>query len=72
MQVVGKRASLSLGPLWPDEGPRRTQIVMIGAHGKLQPERLKAVFDRCRASAPPPSADEKLKQALDWVRKSLS
>jgi len=71
LQVVGKRASLSLGELWPEDGPRRTQIVMIGAHGKLQPERLKAVFDQCRAGAPPASADEKLKQALDWVRKSF-
>ncbi len=72
LQVVGKRASLSLGELWPEDTPRRTQIVMIGAQGKLQPERLKAVFDQCRASAAPPSADEKLKQALDWVRKSFS
>ncbi len=70
LQVVGKRASLSLGELWPD-GPRKTEIVVIGAHGKLQPERLKAVFDSCRASAPAPADDDRLKQAMDWVRRSF-
>lgn len=76
LQVVGKRASLSLGELWPADAagaPRETRLVVIGAHGTLDPARLQAVFDGCRVDATSAAApaEDSLRQALDWVRRSF-
>lgn len=47
LQVVGRRADVTLGEAWDDTQPR-TQIVAIGARGSIDPESLTAAFDACR------------------------
>ena len=46
LQVVGKRADISLQDEWGSRPPR-TQIVTIGAQDGLDTESLRAMFDRC-------------------------
>ena len=48
LQVVGKRANVSLGQEWGDDAPR-TRVVAIGAPGALHPESLQQRFDDCRS-----------------------
>jgi G3E family GTPase len=52
LQVVGKRGDLTLEGEW-DGQPRRSRIVAIGAHGKLDPANLTELFDRCRDTTRP-------------------
>lgn len=47
LQVVGKRGDLMLEGEWGDRR-RRSQIVAIGAHGKLDHATLQELFDRCQ------------------------
>ena len=47
LQVVGKRGDIALAEEWGDRRPR-SQIVAIGAYGKLDHAELQEVFDRCR------------------------
>ena len=49
LQVVGRRADVSLGEEWGDQSPR-TQIVAIGASGTLDEGSLVELFDNCLAS----------------------
>ena len=46
LQVVGRRADVTLGEAWGDTKPR-TQIVAIGAPGSIDPEALTAQFEAC-------------------------
>ena len=46
LQVVGRRADLTLGEEWGDKTPR-TQIVAIGAPGSIDPQALTVQFDAC-------------------------
>jgi G3E family GTPase len=49
LQVVGRRADVTLGEAWGDAIPR-TQIVAIGAAGSLDPQALTAQFETCLCS----------------------
>lgn len=49
LQVVGRRVDISLGDPWGDR-PRRSRIVVIGAHGTIQSQMLQETMDGCRAS----------------------
>jgi G3E family GTPase len=46
LQVVGRRADVSLGEEWGDVSPR-TQIVAIGAPGSIDPNTLTEQFEAC-------------------------
>ena len=46
LQVVGRRADMTLGEEWGGQSPR-TQIVAIGAPGSIDPQALTARFDAC-------------------------
>ena len=46
LQVVGRRADMTLGEEWGGQSPR-TQIVAIGAPGSIDPQTLTAQFDAC-------------------------
>jgi len=46
LQMVGKRASLTLADEWDDDPPR-TQIVMIASHGGLDVETLRTQLESC-------------------------
>jgi G3E family GTPase len=69
MQVVGRRATLTIGEPWQKQQPR-TQIVVIGSYGGVDGEKLQALFDACRASAVEAARSDKLQMALDWVRRN--
>ena len=69
MQVVGRRATLTIGEPWQKQHPR-TQIVVIGSYGGVDGEKLQALFDACRASAVEAARSDKLQMALDWVRRN--
>ncbi len=69
MQVVGRRATLTIGEPWQKRQPR-TQIVVIGSYGGVDGERLQALFDACRASAVEAAGSDRLQQALNWVRRN--
>jgi len=49
LQVVGRRADITLSHEWGDRTPR-TQIVVIGARGKVDGRGLQDTFDRCVAT----------------------
>ncbi len=46
LQVVGRRADVTLDEAWGETTPR-TRIVAIGAPGSINPEALTAEFDAC-------------------------
>ncbi len=50
LQVVGRRADVTLGEAWGKTMPS-TQIVAIGAPGSINPEALTAEFDACISKA---------------------
>ncbi len=66
LQVVGRRATLTIGEPWQEEP--RTRIVVIGSAGGVDPAALRALFDAARASAA--ETQDKLQQALNWVRRN--
>ncbi len=69
MQVVGRRATLTIGEPWQTQKPR-TQIVVIGSYGGVDGEALRKLFDACRVSAVEAAGDDKLQRALEWVRRN--
>lgn len=69
MHVVGRRAMLTIGEPWQTQKPR-TQIVVIGSYGGVDGEALQQLFDSCRVSAVEAAGDDKLQQALNWVRRN--
>ena len=46
LQVVGRRADVSMLDEWGERQPR-TQIVAIGSKGSIDPEELSALFESC-------------------------
>lgn len=68
LQVVGKRASITLDRAWAD-APKTSQIVVIGAQGTLDTDELQAVFDACLAANAPKSELERLTNTVfEWLR----
>ena len=55
LQMVGRRASLTLAGEWGDEPPR-TQIVMIASHGGLDVEALRTQLEACIVAGTIPAA----------------
>lgn len=69
MHVVGRRAMLTMAEKWGDQPPR-TQIVVIGSHGGVDGVVLQGLFDACRASAVEAAGNDRLQNALSWVRRN--
>lgn len=69
LQVVGKRASLTyLGQLWEDRAPY-SQVVLIGAHGSLDPHDMQTRMEACLAKNAPKNDLSRLADlALGWLR----
>ena len=66
LQVVGRRATLSLGPSWSGRAPHST-VVLIGPRGELDPGELRRAFDSCRASGGDPLRAS-FTAAAEWLR----
>ena len=69
LQMVGKRASLTLAGEWGDEPPR-TQIVMIASHGGLDVEALRTQLEACIVAETRPAAVSQKTAKTEWTRKS--
>lgn len=65
--LVGKRASLYLAGPWGDQLPR-SQLVLIGSHGTLNPNYLEVQFEAALVDAPADSGGT-LPQ-MDWRREA--
>ena len=68
LQMVGKRASLTLADEWGDEPPR-TQIVMIASQGGLDVETLHTQLEACIVEATLPAAAGQRTAKTEWTRK---
>ena len=68
LQMVGKRASLTLADAWGDEPPR-TQIVMIASHGGLDVEALRTQLEACIVAETRPAAVRQKTAKTEWTRK---
>ena len=68
LQMVGKRASLTLADEWGDEPPR-TQIVMIASHGGLDVEALRTQLEACIVADTRPAAVRQKTAKTEWTRK---
>ncbi len=68
LQMVGKRASLTLAEEWGDEPPR-TQIVMIASHGGLDVETLRTQLEGCIVAETRPAAVRQETARTEWTRK---
>jgi len=68
LQMVGKRASLTLAGEWGDEPPR-TQIVMIASHGGLDVEALRTQLEACIVADTRPAAVRQKTAKTEWTRK---
>lgn len=66
LQMVGSHARLTIGEPWGAETPQ-TELVFIGEAGAIEPEKLRAAFEACRAGASNPLV-EKLEDAISWIR----
>ncbi|MCY3709540.1 MAG: GTP-binding protein [Caldilineaceae bacterium] len=67
LQMVGKRASLTLADEWGDEPPR-TQIVMIASHGGLDAEGLRTQLEACIVADTHPAAAGLKTASTEWIR----
>jgi G3E family GTPase len=52
LQVVGRRADVTLADRWGDQTPH-TRIVAIGARHSLDADLLRGLFERCVAATAP-------------------
>ncbi len=68
LQMVGKRASLTLADEWGDDPPR-TQIVMIASHGGLDVEALRSQLEACIVADTRPAAVRQKTAKTEWTRK---
>ena len=68
LQMVGKRASLTLADAWGDEPPR-TQVVMIASHGGLDVEALRTQLEACIVADTRPAAVRQKTAKTEWTRK---
>lgn len=70
LQVVGKRANVSINEAWGTRPPR-SQVVVIGAHGAVDPAALTRQFDACLAINAPKSELQRLTNSVfEWLRRS--
>jgi G3E family GTPase len=67
LQVVGRRAELSLGEPWGEARPA-TSLVFIGRRGSLDAASLASMLDACAVRSPG-RARLPLRRALTWVRR---
>lgn len=70
LHVVGKRVRLTVGEPWGDATPR-SQLVVIGAAGSVDPATLQARFEACLAGNVPAPRPMPLDKALEWVRQTF-
>ncbi len=68
LQMVGKRASLTLAEEWGSDKPH-TQIVMIASHGGLDVEALRTQLEACIVEDSPPAAVGQRTARTEWTRK---
>ena len=68
LQMVGKRASLTLAAEWGHEPPR-TQIVMIASQGGLDVEALRSQLEACTIADTGPAAVSQKTAKTEWTRK---
>ena len=68
LQMVGKRASLTLADEWGDEPPR-TQIVMIASHGGLDAGALRRQLEACVVGGALSAAEGEERAKTEWTRK---
>ncbi len=66
LQMVGKRASLTLEDAWGDQKPHN-QVVMIATHGGIDPDSLREQFEGCQARQAQPA---KIPPKTDWTRQT--
>lgn len=71
LQMVGKRASLTLTDGWGDEQPH-TQIVMIASHGGLDVEMLRHKLDACVVPDAPKPNVRPLTAKKEWLRRQAA
>ena len=67
LQMVGKRASLTLADEWGDRPPR-TQIVMIASHGGLDVGALRMQLEACVVGGALPAAEGEERAETEWTR----
>lgn len=65
LQIVGRRARVSLGAAWGDTTPSTT-IVFVGPSGAMDPPDIQRRFDMCRARS---GLGASLSSALEWMRR---
>lgn len=68
VHIVGKRAQLTFAGPWGETTPN-TRLVFIGTQGGVNAEKLQLLFDGTRASAIEARKNDKVGEALSWVRK---
>jgi len=68
LQLVGKRASLTLAGQWGEDAPR-TQIVMIASHGGLDVETLREGLEACIVEDALLVAADQSAARTEWTRK---
>lgn len=68
LQMVGKRASLTLADEWGDRPPC-TQIVMIASHGGLDVDALSTQLEACIVADTRPAAVQPDAVRTEWTRK---
>lgn len=66
LHLAGKRARLTLGEPWGMELPR-SQIVLIGSHGSIEPQQLQKRFESALAKNVP-SAASGTSETIEWLR----
>ncbi len=67
LQVVGRRARVSLGSEWADAAPE-TVIVFVGPSGAMNEVEIRQRFDACRSS-PRSKLLQPFAAAVEWMRK---
>jgi hypothetical protein len=65
LQIVGRRARVSLGAPWADTTPETT-IVFVGPAGAMDVADIQRRFDACRARS---GLGASLGAALEWMRR---
>lgn len=67
LQIVGRRARVSLGTPWAEATPNTT-IVFVGPRGAMDPADIQRRFDACLASSRG-KLEQSFHSALTWMRK---
>lgn len=67
LQIVGRRASLTLGERWGEAKPT-SQLVVIASYGGLNTDDLRARFEACEVGAETKSKAEQIIDSMEWER----